>query len=42
MGVEAGLQLMFGISFGYADPQSPANFVEVGRAALDESVVRHF
>ncbi|HDS1820331.1 TPA: nitroreductase [Pseudomonas putida] len=39
--VESNLKLMFGISFGYADPQSPANFVEVGRVPLSESVVQH-
>ncbi|MFP3994706.1 nitroreductase [Pseudomonas capeferrum] len=42
LGVEEELQLMFGISFGHADPLSPANFVEVGRAALSESVIRHY
>lgn len=33
---------MFGISFGYADAHSASNFVEVGRAALEDSVVRHY
>ncbi|MFF5864382.1 nitroreductase family protein [Pseudomonas sp. NPDC012596] len=41
LGIEEEMKLMFGISFGYADPQSPANFVAVGRAPLCESVTQH-
>lgn len=39
-GADAGNKLMFGISFGYADPENSANQCRVGRAALSESV--HF
>ena len=42
LGVSEDLKLMFGISFGYADAHSASNFVEVGRAALEDSVVRHY
>ncbi|MGB3122956.1 MAG: nitroreductase [Pseudomonas sp.] len=41
LGVSAEMKLMFGISFGHADPHSASNFVEVGRVALQDSVVRH-
>ncbi|WP_017254987.1 nitroreductase [Pseudomonas tolaasii] len=41
LGVSAELKLMFGISFGHADPHSASNFIEVGRAALEDSVVRY-
>ena len=41
LGVSGELKLMFGISFGYADPHSASNFVDVGRVALTESVVLH-
>ncbi|WP_395607292.1 nitroreductase [Pseudomonas sp. B22129] len=41
LGVSAEMKLMFGISFGHADPHSASNFVEVGRVALEDSVVRH-
>jgi nitroreductase len=41
LGVSDELKLMFGISFGHADPHSASNFVDVGRVALQDSVVRH-
>nr|NYU02503.1 nitroreductase [Pseudomonas sp. SbOxS1] len=41
LGIREEMKLMFGISFGYADPQSLANFVAVGRAPLSESVIQH-
>ncbi|MNE87891.1 Nitroreductase family protein [compost metagenome] len=41
LGIGEEMKLMFGISFGYADPQCPANFVAVGRAPLSESVIQH-
>ncbi|OPA86272.1 nitroreductase [Pseudomonas fluorescens] len=41
LGVSVEMKLMFGISFGYADQHSASNFVDVGRVALEESVVRH-
>jgi hypothetical protein len=39
-GADTTNKLMFGISFGYADPESPANQCRVGRAKLSDSV--HF
>lgn len=34
-------KLLFGISFGYADLNTPSQRIDVGRAALSESVVFH-
>lgn len=39
LGIEKGLQLLFGISFGYADSAEPANACSVGR---DLDAVTHF
>lgn len=36
------LKLLFGISFGYAAPNAPAQQIDVGRAGLEESVVFHY
>lgn len=41
LGVDAGLRLLFGISFGYEDPDAEANTCRVGRASLEHSVVFH-
>lgn len=41
LGLEAGPQLIMGISFGYEDPDHPANAARTDRAALDEIVTRH-
>ncbi len=35
------LRLLYGISFGYEDPQHPANDVRTSRAALEETTVFH-
>ena len=39
--VDAVQRLLFGISFGYEDPDASANACRVGRAALEQSVVFH-
>jgi nitroreductase len=41
LNVSDDFKLLFGISFGYADPSTPEQRVDVGRARLDESVVFH-
>ncbi|MNR56312.1 hypothetical protein D3C85_1768600 [compost metagenome] len=41
LNVSDEFKLLFGISFGYADPSSPAQRIDVGRARLEESVVLH-
>ncbi|WP_419709931.1 nitroreductase family protein [Pseudomonas sp. NFX224] len=35
------MKLLFGISFGYADPNAPGLQIDVGRARLEESAVLH-
>jgi len=37
-GLEAGVKILFGISFGYEDPEVPANTARTERAQLDETV----
>ncbi|WP_122279707.1 nitroreductase [Pseudomonas syringae group genomosp. 3] len=39
--VSDGFKLLFGISFGYADPDAPSQQLDVGRAAIGESVIFH-
>ncbi|WP_150251616.1 nitroreductase [Nocardiopsis deserti] len=41
LGVEPQMKLLFGISFGLADPEGPASEYRMGRAPLAESVVLH-
>lgn len=41
LGVPDTFKLLFGISFGYADPQAPDQQVDIGRAPWSESVVFH-
>ena len=41
LGVDANQRLLFGISFGYEDPNASANACRVDRAALEQSVVFH-
>jgi nitroreductase len=41
LGLGADLKLMFGISFGYEDPNVPANAARVGRAPLEDAVQFH-
>jgi nitroreductase len=41
LGVSDEFRLLFGISFGYEDPEDPANATRVGRATLSEGVVFH-
>lgn len=41
LGIDSKLKLLFGISFGYEDPDLPENRIEPARAALAESVVFH-
>ncbi|CAI0693728.1 Nitroreductase family [Serratia entomophila] len=41
LGVSAEFRLLFGISFGYADPQAPTHSVRVGRLPVEKSVVLH-
>ncbi|MEM7100916.1 MAG: nitroreductase [Pseudomonadota bacterium] len=37
-GLEGGVKILFGISFGYADPEVPANATRTERASLEETV----
>jgi hypothetical protein len=41
LGVPAGLKLLFGISFGMADPAAPVNTLRTERVPLQRSVVLH-
>ena len=41
LGLEAGPQLIMGISFGHEDPDHPANAARTDRAPLDEIVTLH-
>ena len=41
LGIPAEQRLLLGISFGYEDPDVPANAARVGRAALDANVRFH-
>lgn len=41
LGVPEKLKLLFGISFGTADPAAPVNDVRMGRVPLEQSVVLH-
>lgn len=41
LGVADDFKLLFGISFGHADPDAPEQMIDVGRAALGDSVVFH-
>ncbi|WP_017543626.1 nitroreductase [Nocardiopsis prasina] len=41
LGVNPEMRLLFGISFGLADPEGPASTFRMGRVPLAESVVAH-
>jgi len=41
LGIDAGNKLVFGLSFGYPDPNAPANNCNTDRAALSDSVTFH-
>jgi nitroreductase len=41
LGVAADYKLLFGVSFGYEDPQAKANAARVGRADIDHAVHFH-
>ncbi len=41
LGVAEEMKLLFGMSFGYADPAHPANAAHTSRAALSDAVVFH-
>lgn len=41
LGIEAGNKLLFGISFGYPDPDAPANTCSTDRAPLVDAVTFH-
>ncbi|NGN91821.1 nitroreductase [Nocardioides sp. KC13] len=41
LGLPADRKLLYGISFGTADPEAAVNRVEMGRAPLDEHIVLH-
>jgi nitroreductase len=41
LGIDAGNKLLFGISFGYPDPDAPANTCATDRAALADVVTFH-
>ncbi len=41
LGLAAEQKLLFGVSFGYEDPNAKANAARVGRAALDDAVRFH-
>ncbi len=41
LGVDRSNKLVFGISFGYPDPEAPANTCQTDRAAVADAVVFH-
>jgi hypothetical protein len=41
LGIEPSMKLLFGISFGYENPDLPENRIVPARAALDEQVRFH-
>jgi nitroreductase len=41
LGLPADLKLLYGISFGTADPDAAVNRLDVGRAPLDDHIVLH-
>lgn len=41
LGIREDYKMLFGISFGYADPKALVNSLDVGRADLSETVVFH-
>jgi nitroreductase len=41
LGIAACYKLLFGVSFGYEDPEVKANGARVGRASIDDAVVFH-
>ncbi|PHM54406.1 nitroreductase [Xenorhabdus sp. KK7.4] len=41
LGVSEQYQLLFGISFGYADPNAPTHHVRMKRIPVNESVTFH-
>lgn len=41
LGIDTAQKLLFGISFGYADPDHPINQARTGRAALADAVSFH-
>ena len=41
LGVPEDQKLLFGVSFGYEDPDVKANAARVGRASLDDAVHFH-
>ena len=41
LGIDASNKLLFGISFGYPDPDAPANTCVTDRASVVDSVVFH-
>ncbi len=41
LGVPPNFKLLFGVSFGYEDPQAKANATRVGRADIDDAVHFH-
>ncbi|MGH3349268.1 MAG: nitroreductase [Nocardioides sp.] len=41
LGLPADLKLLYGISFGTADPEAAVNRLDVGRAPLEEHIVLH-
>ena len=41
LGIDSGMKLLFGISFGYEDPQLPENRIVPQRAGLAEQVTFH-
>lgn len=41
LGIDPSLKMLFGISFGYADPDHPASAYRIGKAPLAETVTFH-
>jgi nitroreductase len=41
LGIPANYRLLFGVSFGYEDPEAKANAARVGRAEVDDAVHFH-
>ena len=41
LGLDASNKLLFGLSFGYPDPDAPVNSCTTDRAALSDTVIFH-
>jgi nitroreductase len=41
LGIDPSLKMLFGISFGYPEPDNPVNTFPLGKAPIDETVTFH-